>query len=172
MWGLIFVGPQVVPEYPAVCSQWGAIWRWGLSPSAAARPREAAPAFGTGLVGCLRADHDGQPYYYVCLASAIQRTGAPSPHDYRHPAVVLPVLLTCSTASATASCRGGVYSRRWRALRSAWRALISPNCARAWRRLASGATAPDALALISVACWAWYALRNARWLRENPISIR
>lgn len=24
------------------------------------------------------------------------------------------------------------------------------------------------LALISVACWAWYALRNARWLRENP----
>ncbi len=25
-----------------------------------------------------------------------------------------------------------------------------------------------ALALISVVCWAWYALRNARWLRENP----
>ena len=24
------------------------------------------------------------------------------------------------------------------------------------------------LALVSVACWAWYALRNARWLRENP----
>jgi drug/metabolite transporter (DMT)-like permease len=24
------------------------------------------------------------------------------------------------------------------------------------------------LAFISVACWAWYALRNARWLRENP----
>jgi drug/metabolite transporter (DMT)-like permease len=25
-----------------------------------------------------------------------------------------------------------------------------------------------ALALGSVVCWAWYALRNARWLRENP----
>lgn len=25
-----------------------------------------------------------------------------------------------------------------------------------------------ALALVSVVCWAWYALRNARWLRENP----
>ena len=24
------------------------------------------------------------------------------------------------------------------------------------------------LAFVSVACWAWYALRNARWLRENP----
>jgi drug/metabolite transporter (DMT)-like permease len=24
------------------------------------------------------------------------------------------------------------------------------------------------LASISVVCWAWYALRNARWLRENP----
>ena len=23
-------------------------------------------------------------------------------------------------------------------------------------------------ALVSVVCWAWYALRNARWLRENP----
>ena len=25
-----------------------------------------------------------------------------------------------------------------------------------------------ALASVSVVCWAWYALRNARWLRENP----
>jgi drug/metabolite transporter (DMT)-like permease len=25
-----------------------------------------------------------------------------------------------------------------------------------------------ALAFVSVVCWAWYALRNARWLRENP----
>ncbi len=25
-----------------------------------------------------------------------------------------------------------------------------------------------ALALVSVVCWAWYALRNARWLREHP----
>ena len=33
-----------------------------------------------------------------------------------------------------------------------------------WWRYGSGI----ALALVSVACWAWYALRNARWLRENP----
>lgn len=29
---------------------------------------------------------------------------------------------------------------------------------RLWRRRA----------FLSVVCWAWYALRNARWLRENP----
>jgi hypothetical protein len=29
MWGLIFVGPLLVPEYPAVLQSMGAIWRWG-----------------------------------------------------------------------------------------------------------------------------------------------
>ncbi len=33
-----------------------------------------------------------------------------------------------------------------------------------WARYISGIV----LALVSVVCWAWYALRNARWLRENP----
>ncbi len=33
-----------------------------------------------------------------------------------------------------------------------------------WARYTSGIV----LALVSVVCWAWYALRNARWLRENP----
>ena len=33
-----------------------------------------------------------------------------------------------------------------------------------WWRYGSGIL----LALVSVVCWAWYALRNARWLRENP----
>jgi hypothetical protein len=29
MWGLIFVGPLLVPVYRRCCSRWDAIWRWG-----------------------------------------------------------------------------------------------------------------------------------------------
>lgn len=29
MWGLIFVGPLIVPDYRPSYSQWDAIWRWG-----------------------------------------------------------------------------------------------------------------------------------------------
>lgn len=29
MWGLIFVGLLIVPDYPALYSQWDATWRWG-----------------------------------------------------------------------------------------------------------------------------------------------
>jgi drug/metabolite transporter (DMT)-like permease len=61
----------------------------------------------------------GNLIYYFCLASAIQRTGAPvSTMIIGTLPVVIPVFAN--------------------------------------------------LALVSVVCWAWYALRNARWLRENP----
>jgi hypothetical protein len=74
----------------------------------------------------------GNLIYYVCLASAIQRTGAPVSTMIIG---TLPVCCrsspTCSTASATESCRGDACFRRWSVSPSAWCASISPNCARA-----------------------------------------
>ena len=26
MWGLVFVGPLLLPEYPAACNRWRATW--------------------------------------------------------------------------------------------------------------------------------------------------
>ena len=79
MWGLIFVGPLLVPEYPAVLQSMGRYLALGLIalPLAwlgRARLRQLArkdwwTALGLTLMGHL--------IYYFCLASAIQRTGAP-----------------------------------------------------------------------------------------------
>ena len=172
MWGLIFVGPLLVPEYPAVLQSMGRYLALGLIalPLAwlgRARLRQLArkdwwTALGLTLMGNL--------IYYVCLASAIQRTGAPvSTMIIGTLPVVLPVF-----ANLLYSQRDGKLP--WRQLFPALVCiafgLACVNIAELHQglpdfspwRYGSGIL----LALISVVCWAWYALRNARWLRENP----
>ncbi|MDU2785816.1 MAG: DMT family transporter, partial [Enterobacter sp.] len=112
----------------------------------------------------------GNLIYYVCLASAIQRTGAPvSTMIIGTLPVVIPVF-----ANLLYSQRDGklAWSKMAPALVCTALGLICVNIAELrhgqgdvdlWR-YGSGIL----LAFISVACWAWYALRNARWLRENP----
>lgn len=172
MWGLIFVGPLIVPEYPAVLQSMGRYLALGLI---------ALPLAWLGRV-CLRqlSAKDwltalaltmmGNLIYYVCLASAIQRTGAPvSTMIIGTLPVVIPVF-----ANLLYSQRDGRLSwlRLAPALLLIGIGLLCVNIAElnqglpdfsGWR-YGSGI----ALALVSVVCWAWYALRNARWLRENP----
>ncbi len=172
MWGLIFVGPIIVPDYPAALQSTGRYLALGLI----AIPlgwlgrqrlrqlsrRDWFTALGLSTVGNL--------IYYVCLASAIQRTGAPvSTMIIGTLPVVIPVF-----ANLLYSKRDGKLP--WRRLAPALAiiaiGLVMVNTAElrghrlgfSWWRYASGIC----LAFISVACWAWYALRNARWLRENP----
>ncbi len=172
LWGLIFVGPLIVPDYPAVLQSTGRYLALGLIalPLAwlgRARLRQLTRRdWGTALWLTLT----GNLIYYVCLASAIQRTGAPvSTMIIATLPVVIPV------------CANLLYSQRdgklsWRRLAPALvciaMGLVCVNIAElhhglpdfTWRRYGVGI----ALAFTSVGCWAWYALRNARWLRENP----
>ena len=79
MWGLIFVGPLIVPDYPAVLQSMGRYLALGLIalPLAwlgRARLRQLSRQdWWTALALTLV----GNVVYYICLASAIQRTGAP-----------------------------------------------------------------------------------------------
>ena len=172
MWGLIFVGPLIVPEYPAVLQSMGRYLALGLI---------ALPIAWLGRVRLRQLGRKdwvtartltmmGNLIYYVCLASAIQRTGAPvSTMIIGTLPVVIPVF-----ANLLYSQRDGKLSW-WRlspALVLIGIGLLCVNISElnqglpdfsGWR-YGSGI----ALALISVVCWAWYALRNARWLRENP----
>jgi drug/metabolite transporter (DMT)-like permease len=118
MWGLIFVGPLIVPEYPAILQSTGRYLALGLIalPLAwlgRARLRQLSRQdWGTALALTMM----GNLIYYVCLASAIQRTGAPvSTMIIGTLPVVIPSLLTCSTASAMANWRGQKWRRRWSA---------------------------------------------------------
>lgn len=172
MWGLIFVGPLIVPEYPAVLQSMGRYLALGLIALPLAwlgrgRLRQLVPK---DWLTALALTMMGNLIYYVCLASAIQRTGAPvSTMIIGTLPVVIPVF-----ANLLYSHRDGRLSwlRLAPALALIGIGLLCVNIAElnqgfpdfsGWR-YGSGI----ALALVSVVCWAWYALRNARWLRENP----
>jgi drug/metabolite transporter (DMT)-like permease len=172
MWGLIFVGPLIVPEYPAVLQSMGRYLALGLIALPLAwlgrgRLRQLVPK---DWLTALALTMMGNLIYYVCLASAIQRTGAPvSTMIIGTLPVVIPVF-----ANLLYSHRDGRLSwlRLAPALVLIGIGLLCVNIAElnqglpdfsGWR-YGSGI----ALALVSVVCWAWYALRNARWLRENP----
>ncbi|MDM3063684.1 DMT family transporter [Citrobacter sp. CK180] len=172
MWGLIFVGPLIVPEYPAVLQSMGRYLALGLIavPLAWLGRARLRQLTRKDWITALALTMMGNLIYYACLASAIQRTGAPvSTMIIGTLPVVIPVF-----ANLLYSQRDGKLS--WRRLAPALAligvGLLCVNIAElnqglpefsGWR-YGSGI----ALALVSVVCWAWYALRNARWLRENP----
>jgi len=156
MWGLIFVGPLIVPEYPAVLQSMGRYLALGLIalPIAWLGRARLRQLVRKDWVTALTLTMMGNLIYYVCLASAIQRTGAPvSTMIIGTLPVVIPVF-----ANLLYSQRDGKLS--WWRISELNQGL--PDFS-GWR-YGSGI----ALALVSVVCWAWYALRNARWLRENP----
>ena len=172
MWGLIFVGPLIVPECPAVLQSMGRYLALGLIalPIAWLGRARLRQLVRKDWVTALTLTMMGNLIYYVCLASAIQRTGAPvSTMIIGTLPVVIPVF-----ANLLYSQRDGKLSW-WRlspALVLIGIGLLCVNISElnqglpdfsCWR-YGSGI----ALALVSVVCWAWYALRNARWLRENP----
>lgn len=172
LWGLIFVGPLLVPDYPAALQSTGRYLALGLIalPLAWLGRQRLRQLTRRDWTTALALTMMGNLIYYVCLASAIQRTGAPvSTMIIATLPVVIPV------------CANLLYSQRdgklsWASLAPALlciaAGLACVNIAElrdglpgfSWGRYGSGI----ALALISVGCWAWYALRNARWLRENP----
>nr|WP_318383252.1 DMT family transporter [uncultured Enterobacter sp.] len=172
LWGLIFVGPLLVPDYPAILQSTGRYLALGLIavPLAwlgRARLREISRQ---DWLTALALTMMGNLIYYVCLASAIQRTGGPvSTMIIGTLPVVLPVL-----ANLLYSQRDGKlpWARLAPALLCIGVGLVCVNVSElrqglpnfsGWRYVSG-----IALALVSVGCWAWYALRNARWLKENP----
>lgn len=172
LWGLIFVGPLLLPEYPAALQSTGRYLALGLIalPLAWLGRQRLRQLTRSDWSTALALTMMGNLIYYVCLASAIQRTGGPvSTMIIGTLPVVIPV------------CANLLYSQRdgklaWASLAPALLCiavgLVCVNIAElqdglpnfTWWRYGSGVV----LAMVSVGCWAWYALRNAQWLRENP----
>lgn len=174
MWGLVFVGPLLLPEYPAALQSVGRYLAFGLIalPLAAFDRTELRRLRAADWREALKLAAIGNLLYYLCLASAIQRAGAPVPTMIIG---TLPVVIAIS-----ANLRNGHRDGRlpWGRLAPSLvlivlgiacvnqvelQALRDDPQADPWR-YASGAL----LALIAVACWTWYPLRNADWLRAHP----
>ncbi|BDH47425.1 inner membrane protein YtfF [Salmonella enterica subsp. enterica serovar Choleraesuis] len=172
MWGLIFIGPLLIPDYPALLLSTGRYLALGIIaiPLAWAGRQRLLQLSRRDWLVALRLSVVGNLIYYLCLAAAIQRTGAPiATIIIGTLPVVLPVFANL------------LYGRQDGQL--PWRRLALPllllgigvilvNIAElrgneldlADGRYLSGIL----LALAAVVCWTVYALQNARWLRNNP----
>jgi drug/metabolite transporter (DMT)-like permease len=81
MWGLVFISPLLLPEYPAALQSVGRYLAFGLIALPLAwMDRHALRQLGRAdWLEALKLAAIGNLLYYLCLASAIQRAGAPLP---------------------------------------------------------------------------------------------
>ena len=174
MWGLVFVAPLMLPDYPAALLSVSRYLAFGLIalPLAWLDFARLSQLTRGDWIEALKLSLVGNLLYYLCLAAAIQRAGGPLPtmiigtlpvviaitsnlrdhaRDGRLPWVQLvPSLLFIAAGIA---CVNHVELQRLRADADA-------NVG----RYATGAL----LAVAAVACWTWYPIRNADWMRAHP----
>ena len=174
MWGLVFVGPVLAPEYPAALQSAGRYLAFGLIalPVAWMDRHALSQLCRADWTEALKLTAVGNLLYYLCLASAIQHAGAPLSTMIIG---TLPVIIAIAANLRNAHRDGHLpWSRLAPALLliaagitcvnqselAALRAQTHVDLA----RYVTGAL----LALCSVVCWTWYPLRNADWLRRHP----
>jgi drug/metabolite transporter (DMT)-like permease len=174
MWGLVFVGPLLVPEYPAALQSVGRYVAFGLIALPLAWLDRAALRQLTRAdwVEALKLATIGNLLYYVCLAGAIQRAGAPLPTMIIG---TLPVVIAIAANLRNARRDGRLpWARLAPSLLLIGAGIACVNQAElAALRMQSHAdlsryAVGALLAFVSVACWTWYPLRNADWLRHHP----
>jgi len=172
MWGLVFVGPLLVPEYPAALQSVGRYLAFGLIalPLAwfdRAALRQLARA---DWIEALKLAAVGNLLYYLCLASAIQRAGGPLPTMIIG---TLPVVIAVSANLRNARRDGRLP---WARLAPSLLLIVAGIACVNQAELAGLPSGADLsryatgalLAFGAVACWTWYPLRNADWLRHHP----
>ncbi|HJW10815.1 MAG TPA: EamA family transporter, partial [Albitalea sp.] len=81
MWGLVFIAPLLLPQYPAALLSFARYLAFGLIalPLAWFDRRRLALLTRADWVEALKLSIVGNLLYYLCLAGAIQRAGGPLP---------------------------------------------------------------------------------------------
>lgn len=174
LWGIVFVGPVLLPEYPASLQSFGRYLALGLIalPLGWLDRKELARLTRQDWGEAMKLSAVGNVLYYLCLASAIQRAGPTLPTMIIG---TLPVVIAVASNSLNPQPTA----------RMPWARLV-PSVAiigvgiacvnhvemRAMQ-LAPGADFQSyavgaLLAMGAVACWTWYPIRNAHWLRSHP----
>lgn len=174
MWGLVFVSPLLLPEYPPALQSVGRYCAFGLVALPLAWFDRAALSrlSRADWFEALKLAAVGNLLYYLCLAGAIQRAGGPMPTMIIG---TLPVLISICANHRNARRDGTLPWRRlWPSLvlilaglacvNQVELAMLAKTHGIDLPRYGSGA----ALAIAALVCWTWYPLRNADWLRHHP----
>jgi len=174
MWGLVFVAPLLLPDYPAALLSVARYLAFGLIalPLAWLDRVRLAQLTRADWVEALKLSLVGNLLYYLCLAAAIQRAGGPLPTMIIG---TLPVVIAV-TSNLRDHARDGrlAWSRLAPSLGLIATGIGCVNHVELERLRADvgadlGRYAVGALlAVAAVACWTWYPIRNADWMRAHP----
>ena len=174
MWGLVFVGPLLLPDYPAALQTFGRYLAFGLIavPLAFIDRQELARLTRADWLTALRLAAIGNVLYYLFLSSAILRAGGALPTMLIG---TLPVVIAIA-ANLLSHQRDGHFP--WLKLAPPLALiLLGIACVHhvEWSNLLQNPEADPArylsgavLAVGALVCWTWYPLQNANWLRGHP----
>jgi drug/metabolite transporter (DMT)-like permease len=172
MWGLVFVAPLMLAEYPGLMLSFGRYLGFGLIAliPAAFDWRRIAALQVSDWVAALKLSLVGNILYYAALASAIQLAGAPLP------AMIigtLPIVISiCSNRAPADSTEAVAWMRLAPSLAIILAGLVLVNAGELetldGRRSTMDYALGCAIALGALAAWTWYPIRNARYLKQHP----
>ncbi|MEY4753267.1 MAG: hypothetical protein RJA44_942 [Pseudomonadota bacterium] len=174
MWGLVFVAPLLLPQYPAVLLSFGRYLAFGLIalPLGWLDRRRLAGLTRADWREALRLSLVGNLLYYLCLAAAIQRAGGPLPTMIIG---TLPVVIAISSNLRDAQRDGRLpWLKLLPSLGLIGLGIACVNQAelahlRTQQQIDLGRYLIGALlACGALLCWTWYPIRNADWLRAHP----
>lgn len=179
MWGLIFIVPLVLWDYPPVVLAFGRYAAFGLLALGLAwfDRRALAQLTRSDWVEAARLALVGNLLYYSTLAGAIQLAGAPVPTLLIG---TLPVVIAVCANLMEKRVGGGVEAVSWRrlavplAIIFAGLSVVQFGPAGAVDGVSESAldyVLGLGLAVIAVGCWTWYPIRNSRWLRARPPGL-
>lgn len=172
MWGLVFVAPLMLADYPGLVLSFGRYIGFGLIaliPAWFDRNRIAALS-KADWIAALKLSLVGNLLYYAALASAIQLADAPLPAMLIG---TLPVVISvCSNWSPGHPSEAVSWQRLAPSLVIILSGLILVNISELThldgKRSLTDYLLGCSIALGAVAAWTWYPIMNARHMKAHP----
>ncbi len=174
LWGLIFIVPLILPDYPGVVLAFGRYLAFGLLALGLAwmDRRTLARLSRADWLEATKLALVGNILYYATLASAIQLSGAPVP------TLLIGTLPVVIAITANLLDRDSAMAVRWSSLALPLAMMLAGLAVVQHGPTGPTEQGPDEgyygglmLAVLAVACWTWYPIRNSRWLRAHPPGL-
>jgi drug/metabolite transporter (DMT)-like permease len=171
MWGLVFVVPLLLPDYPGMVLSFGRYIGYGLfalMPAFFDRRRVAALT-KADWIASTRLSLVGNLLYYAALASAIQLADAPLPAMMIG---TLPVIIAIFANRKPHLADSVAWRRLAPPLMTIFIGLLLVNASElthmASNRPLSSYLLGCLIGIGAVAAWTWYPIMNARYMQAHP----
>ncbi len=168
MWGLVFVAPLLLPDYPATLLTFGRYLAFGLVtlPIALWQHEKLRKLTWADWWLATKLSVVGNIVYYLALSAAIQLAGAPLP------TLIIGTLPVVIAVCSNLADRQFSWARLLPSLVLIGLGLLCVNADQMGRLDAKNTLNAyllgAALAVVANAAWTWYPIHNARWLRAHP----